>query len=45
MVREAHYIEGLGACEYKIDEKRGGSQAWMVRREEGNLVSVIGTPG
>ncbi len=44
-MREAHYIEGLGACEYKIDEKRGGSEAWTVRIEEGKLVFVVGTPG
>ena len=45
MVREAYYIEGEGVCEYEIDEKRGGSAAWTVRREEGNLVFVVVTPG
>ena len=37
MVREAYYIKGEGVCEYEIDEKSGGSEAWMVIREEGNL--------
>ena len=45
MVREAYYIEGEGVCEYEIDEKSGGSEAWKVIREEGNLVFVLGTPG
>ena len=45
MVREAYYIKGKGVCEYEIDEKRGGSEAWTVRREEGKLVFVVGTPG
>ena len=36
---------GEGVREYEIDEKRGGSEAWMVRREEGKLVFVVGTPG
>ena len=44
-MREAYYIEGKGVCEYEIDEKRVGSEAWTVRREEGKLVSVVGTPG
>ena len=34
-----------GVCEYKIDEKTGGSEAWTVIREEGKLVFVLGTPG
>ena len=45
MVREAYYIKGEGVCEYEINEKRGGSEAWAVRREEGKLVFVVGTPG
>ena len=45
MVREAYYIEEEGVCEYEIDENRAGSEAWMVRREEGKLVFVVGTPG
>ncbi len=32
-------------CQYEIDEKSGGSEAWTVTREEGNLVFVLGTPG
>ena len=32
-------------CEYEIDEKSGGSEAWTVIREEGKLVFVLGTPG
>ena len=44
-MREAYYIEGEGVCEYGIDEKRGGSDAWPMRREEGKLVFVVGTPG
>ena len=43
--REAYYIEGEGVCEYEINEKSGGSEAWTVRREEGKLVFVVGTPG
>ena len=34
-----------GVCEYENDEKSGGSEAWMVTREEGKLVFVLGTPG
>ena len=45
VVREAYYIEGEGVCEYENDEKSGGSEAWMVTREEGKLVFVLGTPG
>ena len=45
MVREAYYIEGEGVCEYEIDEKRGGSEALTVIREDGKLVFVVGTPG
>ena len=45
MVQEAYYIEGEGAGEYEIDGKRGGSEAWTVRREEGRLVFVVGTSG
>ena len=30
--------QGGGVCEYEIDEKSGGSEAWMVIREEGKLV-------
>ena len=45
MVREAYYIEGGGVCKYEIDEKSGGSEAYMARREEGKLVFVVGTPG
>ena len=45
VVREAYYIEGEGVCEYEIDEKSGGSEAWTVTREEGKLVFVLGTPG
>ena len=45
MVREPYYIEGEGVCEYEIDEKSGGSETWMVIREEGKLVFVLGTPG
>ena len=37
--------QGEGVCEYEIDAKRGGSEAWTVRGEEGNLVFVVGTPG
>lgn len=36
---------GEGVCEYEIDEKSGGSEAWTVIREEGKLVFVLGTPG
>ena len=36
---------GGGDCEYEIDEKSGGSEAWTVIREEGKLVFVLGTPG
>ena len=42
-MREAYYIKGEGVCEYVIDEKSGGSEAWTVRREEGKLVFVVGT--
>ena len=28
-------------CEYEINEKSGGSEAWTVRREEGKLVFVV----
>ena len=45
MVREASYIKRGGVCEYENDEKSGGSEAWMVTREEGKLVFVLGTPG
>ena len=38
MVREAYYIERGGVCEYELDEKSGGSEAWTVIREEGKLV-------
>ena len=44
-MRESYYIEGGEVCEYEIDEKSGGSEAWTVIREEGNLVFVLGTPG
>ena len=44
-MRESHYIEGEGVCEYEIDEKSGGNEAWTVIREEGKLVFVLGTPG
>ena len=44
-MRESNYIEGEGVCEYEIDEKRGGSEAWTVRREDGKLVFVVGTLG
>ena len=44
-MRESYYIEGGEVCEYEIDEKSGGSEAWMVTREEGKLVFVLGTPG
>ena len=43
-MQESYYIEG-GVCEYEIDEKSGGSEAWTVIREEGKLVFVLGTPG
>ena len=43
-MREAYHVDGGGVCEYEIDEKRGGSEAWTVRREEGKLVFVVGTP-
>ena len=36
---------GEGVCEYKINEKRGGSEAWTTRREEGKIVFVVSTPG
>ena len=42
---ESYYIERGGVCEYEIDEKSGGSEAWTVIREEGKLVFVLGTPG
>ena len=45
MVREAYYIERGGVCEYENDEKSGGSEAWTVIREGGNLVFVLGPPG
>ena len=44
-MRESYYIEGGEVCEYEIDEKSGGSEAWTERREEGKLVFVVGTPG
>ena len=44
-MRESYYIEGGEVCEYEIDEKSGGSEAWTVIREEGTLVFVLGTPG
>ena len=44
-MRESYYIKGGGVCEYEIDEKSGGSEAWTVIREEGKLVFVLGTPG
>ena len=34
-MRESYYIEGEGVCKYEMDEKSGGSEAWMVKREEG----------
>ena len=40
----SYYIEGGELCEYEIDEKSGGSEAWTVIREEGKLVFVLGTP-
>ena len=43
MVQEAYYIEGEGVCEYKIDEKSGGSEAWTVIRLEGKYVFVVCT--
>ena len=42
---ERHTISRGGVCEYENDEKTGGSEAWMVTREEGKLVFVLGTPG
>ena len=36
---------GGGVCEYVINEKSGGSEAWTVIREEGKLEFVLGTPG
>jgi len=45
VLRESYYIKGEGVCEYEIDEKSGGSEAWTVIREEGKLVFVLGTPG
>ena len=45
MVRESYYIEGEGVCEYEIEEKRGGSEAWTVRREERKCVFVVSTLG
>ena len=55
-MQEAYLVEGGGVCEYEIGEKRGGSVhlrgtvldiggAWMVRREEGKYVFVVGTLG
>ena len=44
-MQEAYYIEGEGVCEYEIAENSGVSEAWMVIREEGKLVFVLGTPG
>ena len=44
-MRESYYIEGEGVCEYKINEKSGGSEAWTVRREEGKYVFVVDTLG
>ena len=44
-MRESYYIEGGEVCEYEIDEKSCGSEAWTVIREEGKLVFVLGTPG
>ena len=44
-MRESCCIKGEGVCEYEIDEKSGGSEAWTVIREEGKLVFVLGTPG
>ena len=43
-MREAYCFKG-GVCEYEIDEKSGGSEAWTMIREEGKLVFVLGTPG
>ena len=45
MVREAYYIKRGGVCEYKNDEKSGGSEAWTMTREERKLVFVLGTLG
>ena len=42
---EAYYIEEEGVCEYEIDEKGGGSEAWTVIRQEEKFVFVLGTPG
>ena len=36
---------GGRVCEYEIDEKSGGSEAWTAIREERKLVFVLGTPG
>ena len=36
---------GGGVCKYENDENSGGSEAWMVTREEGELVFVLATPG
>ena len=44
-MRESYYIEGGEVCEYEIDEKSGGSEAWTMIREEGKLVFVLGTLG
>ena len=44
-MRESYYIEGGEVCEYEIDEKSGGSEAWTVIREEWKLVFVLGIPG
>ena len=44
-MQESYYIEGEGVCEYEIDEKSGGSEAWMVIEKRGSLCFVLGTPG
>ena len=44
-MREAYYIEGEVVCEYEINEKSGGSEAWTMISEEGKFVFVLGTPG
>ena len=41
-MRESYYIEGEGVCEFKIDEKSGGSEPWTVIREEGKLENAEG---
>ena len=41
-MRESYYIEGEGVCEYEIDEKSSGSEAWTMIREDWKLVFVLG---